>query len=298
MGGGGTTGTGTGQIKAFMKALRQEIVPKVGQKATEFEGELTAPLTQGLQTLQKLLSSAGDNQFEGDVNSALSRGLSGKPSFDASPEELTKYFREGVEQPMWESFNREVIPRINESFAGLGSVFSSRQADAVRNAAEQQQSDLSGLLGRAQMDNFGMRANLSENAANRQLQTIPMTNYDLSRGSMFGQLGGMMQDYEQQGLDRLYQDFLRTTTESSPWTQMGMSAATGMSPMAPPGGGGSGMAGGLGSLLGAGLGVASMFFPPLAPVAAVAGPAMGALGGAAGGGQSPGGSRWGSLGGM
>ena len=169
------------------------------------------------------------------MSQALQTQLSGKPSYDLSPQATADYFTKAVTQPMMKAFDKEIMPRIRSAYAGHGASMSTRRGDAERSSLEDIGSTLSSQLAQSQMQNMGLSAQLAESALARQAQGIGLTeqfvNAPLTRAGGLLMAGAPYQQQEQMVLDAAYQEYLRTRPESSPYMEYGL-AFTGQPHMA------------------------------------------------------------------
>lgn len=152
--------------------------------------------------------------------------LAGKPAYNLDPESTKQYFEKGVQAPMLRAFDQDIAPRLRDSFSSQGALFSSRRADATRQALEGLNTSMASELSRAVFSNQQLEAQLAESAANRQVQGVQLgaqqSMLPATRASAFSQALAPYQAYQQGLADTKYEEFLRTQPENSPWLQRGM----------------------------------------------------------------------------
>lgn len=174
-----------------------------------------------------------DQSQQPGISAALTRALSGKPSYTPhlGAGATANYFKNAVMTPMMHAFNTQVAPKISEGFGGVGA-FSSRRGTALSQAlsdmyvsAGQQQANMA-----LQNQQLGAQLNtqLAEGAAGRSLQATTIAQqlsqqnaiFPLQQAGAFNQLLAPYQGQREQDVAARYQEFLRTTTENSPYTGM------------------------------------------------------------------------------
>lgn len=199
---------------------------------TTAPGTLSAPLTPVLQQLADFYSGKSTTLPGADTLSQMSK--TGMP----------------VDQtPAWQAMIASQQRNIGENEAGLreqfasmgalrGSPFAGAESDYRAQTAKDQNAQL-----------LAATATAGENAAGRQLSASGA----LTEGA--SNLGQVLQGIDQQSLDRLLQEFVRTRPEYSPFLNMLYGGATTFPPGAQVKSGGGILSGLLGTL-GAGLGTA------------------------------------------
>lgn len=179
-----------------------------------------APLTPEQERARELLGDYSPGSFDDLSQIALENALSGKPSYDLSPEKTAEYFREAVTEPLLKTFEDRVVPNIEAEFANLGGTFSSRRGETVRRSLGDLQDSLASQLGQAQLSNQQLSAQLSESALERQLQGIGLAEqFDqrgLTRASALQEASSPFAAYAQAKARARYQEFLRRLPTSNP----------------------------------------------------------------------------------
>ena len=220
-------------------------------------GQLSAPINPVLQQIADFYG--GKETSLPGVNSMQELSKTGAP-VDQTP----------AWQAMIEAQQRNIKQNeagMREQFAGLGllkgSPFGQAEADYRMQTSKDQNAALLQATAQAQ-----------EQAAGRRLSASGA----LMEGPKGAQsVGELLQNFDQQSIDRLLQEFIRTRPEYSPYLNLLYGAATTFAPVQQPGKGG-GVLGGIAGAIGTGLGSL------LGPVGAAAGGAIGsALGKKAGG---------------
>jgi len=193
----------------------------------QYEGAMVAPLIPEMQRAQQFLSDYSAGQFDKSSAAAIEEALSGKPSYDVSPEATAEYFGKAVTTPAMRDFSRYVSPQIDEAFAASGTLFGSRRAEAKAQALESLMTGLTAELAKAQIANQTLSAQLAESAKGRQLQAVPLAEQleqaPLQRSQALSTAAAPFQQQAQNVEAAKYQEWLRTRPEYSPWPQYGLS---------------------------------------------------------------------------
>jgi hypothetical protein len=157
----------------------------------------------------------------------LIRALSGEPSFDLSPDVTEEFFKKSVRDPLLRTFDQEIAPRIDASFAGQGATFTSNRGRARSEALEDINTQLASELAGAQFSNQRLMAQLSDSAEGRALQAQPLaSNFQTLPFQRIGAAQGVLspfQGFEQSLADARYQEFLRTAGENNPFISSSLS---------------------------------------------------------------------------
>lgn len=201
-------------------SLYPQIQAMLGQGATPYNGQQQASLLPQFQQMNQLTRQYNPQQFQGQQTSAVLNALSGRPSFDLSPQTTANYFQNSVVTPMMQTWNQQIAPQISEGFAGF-SGFSSREGTDKAMQLGNLGTSMASQLSQAQFSNQQLQANLAESAANRQIQGVglaqQLANQPLNAAGQIAQLYYPFQQRADQGAQLNYQNFLRTTPENSPW---------------------------------------------------------------------------------
>ena len=165
-------------------------------------------------------------EYDPQIASVLQSALGGRPSYDVSPDAISQYFNQAVTNPMMRTWSNEIAPKINETYARAGALFSTRRNDTVRQSLGDISSQLSSGLGNWQFQGMSLAAQLAESARARQLAGVELANQQVMQPVFRSQaLTGA-----QSGLTALqsarneaaYNEWLRTRPEASPWLKLGM----------------------------------------------------------------------------
>jgi len=155
--------SGTSEGEGYVDYLNEQL-----QTAQRFGGRLGELLTpeqaRNLPT-PELTEQAQLTQDIREGQGSLSRSLRGEPAVDLSPEAIAELFQVGVSDPMIRQFEEDVRPRIEESFAQSGALFSTGRGNAVARAFESIEEDLISQLARTQLDALGLEAQLAQQSA-------------------------------------------------------------------------------------------------------------------------------------
>lgn len=217
----------------------------VGQGATPFNlstalpsggvtapGQLSAPANPVLQQIQDFYS--GKETSLPGASSILDLAKTGTP-IDQLP----------AWQAMIEAQQRNIKQNeagLREQFASLGNLrgspFGQAEADYRMQTAKDQNAALLQATAQAQEAAQGRRLTASGGLVQNA-----------------GSIGEMLQNFDQQSIDRLLQEFIRTRPEYSPYLNLLYGAATTFAPTSQPGKGG-GVLGGLAGAAGKGIGEA------------------------------------------
>lgn len=216
----------TGSQKKVAKQLGGFLEGRIGEGQEAFPDELIADLIPEALLARNLIGKFQPGGFDPQVGQAISQGLSGRPSFDISPEATAEFFQRGVVDPTLRQFEQQIAPRIGQGFAGLGSSFSSRKGQAIAEALEGVQVGLSSQLAQQQFRNQQIEAQLSESAAERQLRTTDLARSfelePLRRSQALIQAASPFQLFEQQRKEASLSEFLRTLPENNPIIQQAL----------------------------------------------------------------------------
>jgi len=259
----------TKEQKPVSKKVSGILQQKLGKELEGYEGELTAELSPELLLAREFLKGYEPTRYLPGQERALGELLSGRPSYDIDKDAIDTFIRESVAKPLYMEYEREISPRIREAFAGAGGTFSSRSAEAQARALGDIGQAIAAERGKAGWQAQVLRAQLSEAAKQRQMQAIPLASQLASLpaagAAMSAEIGGVFQSYEQQALDRAYNEWLRRRAEYSPYMGYALQylGQPHMALQQIPG------SAGIGSSIGAGLG-------------AIAGGLIGSVGGPAG----------------
>lgn len=179
------------QQTQLLQALLPHYLKGMESGVTPYAGKLNAPYKNPFQ--------------QGEYN-ALGSYLSGKPSYDLSDQTLKDKYEKGVVAPGMATYQREVVPRLNEAFANVGGI-SSRLGTAKQQTLEGMQTNWQANLANMLYGNEQARAGLAESAAGRQGQGIGM-----AEGMAASRYG-----YAQAPLQAAYSEFLRTSPQNNPY---------------------------------------------------------------------------------
>jgi hypothetical protein len=190
---------------------------------------------KGMKSETDIAARLADIQFR-KYNAARSDYL--------SPDKTLSYFKNAVQNPMLNAFDKQIEPRIREAFAGVGG-FSSRQGQATGDALRDLSIDMSRQLAESQMTNQRLTADMAyradEAAAQRtygadqlaaqlrqrgQLAQLAELQYlrqqPLTSAAQYMQTLSPFQAKEEQRIADTKAEFSRMTQENSPWLQLGL----------------------------------------------------------------------------
>jgi len=223
--GPGSTGIGKGMFAenplnpALTNAFFNYLFSNIGQGVPSFPGSLSANMDPTMQQFMKLFMPGGA------IGDMAANGVNAVPTWQNMVDAMQRQIGQGA-------------ANLKEQFNVSGNLSSSPMGSAMVDYFTQSNKDLNSLLG-----------NLTFQGIQDQLQAANMS----------GSAANMFQGLDQAAIDRMYQEFIRTSPQYNPLLGMEFGAATTFPPMFNPK---TGM-GGLGALLGGGGqlagGLASLF---------------------------------------
>lgn len=197
----GTKPTLTPEQKKLLQDLIGQLSPQLGQPATPYTGELTAPLTGTEQAIQGQVGSAvGGNAGTFDD---LTNWLFGV--LNASPTDFTDYFNKSVKDPLLQVFNEEILPGVSKRFAASDPY----GTDAVKGVTKA----TSNLTGQLASGLASTALSADESAKNRGIQAAQLLG--MLPGQEATSLQGLQElaqvprGVEQAGLTAKYGEFNR-----------------------------------------------------------------------------------------
>lgn len=230
------------------------VQPLFPQFTSDFYNWLQGQIGQGVQpfNLQTVLPSSGAATAPGQLNAPLTNVLeqlqsfySGGPSTVPGSDTLRQLATTGMPtdvgaawQAMIDAQQRNIAQQganLREQFAFGGDLASSPFGQAATDFYSQTAKDQNALLAQ-------MQQQASEAAAGRAMQTgMGLTNNAT-------QLGGALQGLDQQAIQNMLQEFMRTQPQYNPLINMLFSGATTFPPTVQTGSGSGGLGGVLGDL--------------------------------------------------
>ena len=232
MGCSGSTSTDTKsslspEQREALRAVNKYVVPKIGQGATPYTGELVAGMGEAAKTgLEDFYASIGQN-FE-TTRPYLEDLASGRNFYEYDPEGITSDWEKNFAKPMMRVWNDTLKPQIEESYNLPGSFSSSRKSQGVARAGNEfYDKSVAPTLFNAQQAERQRSFNALSQAKGMQLPSIQAL-----QGQSANQLGQILsadsyeRDILNQGYTADYREFLRTSPEQDPWTQLAMGYMT------------------------------------------------------------------------
>lgn len=93
----------------------------------------------------------------------IGRGTSGgNPADSLSPDATARYNQLAVAAPLLRQFDQSIMPRLNDAYASVGALMSSRRGDSARQALEGLQTTIGSELGKSQLANQQLGAQLNQ----------------------------------------------------------------------------------------------------------------------------------------
>lgn len=206
---------------AIANALKGLIMTNLsGDRQGSYGGDLAAGLTPE-QELALTMGNTAMGQvgnMDTGVNSIMRNAL--MSAMDTS--NIDEQFESSVVNPTLKVLKEKVLPDVNESFAGQGNFWSSARmknledtvSDTVSNLGTQKAQFQNGIIGRA-LSAIPTGMNFSNMESNNALAKLG------AAGQLMG-LGGVGQATEQNELDKLYGEWLRTQPGNNPFLSMAM----------------------------------------------------------------------------
>ncbi|RLD23212.1 MAG: hypothetical protein DRI71_05850 [Bacteroidetes bacterium] len=213
-GGGGDEGGGDGasvmqlplkteEQNETLKRINEFITERIGKGMPGYEGQLSA----GPGGIQQNAFDLAQQLTGGGGNFGRSQEVLGGMLEDFDPASTKAYFENSIQAPALHNFERNIIPSIQSSFAGMNAGSSGAMnralAESGRNLTTDLSSQLGSLLYQGEHDQKGRQFD----AAKTSLDSI------FNIGSV---LGSQQQGLEQGALNRDYSEFLRTQAEVNP----------------------------------------------------------------------------------
>ena len=138
-----------------------------------------SPMAQGGGVSQRSPEAARQDQrrMMSQINrgtgtlGAVERALSGEVQSPLDPRSTAAYIDQAVASPLMRQYETRIKPQIEQSY---GNFFGSRRADAEARALQDVQANISQELGRAQLANMQMQAQLAQQATQMGLSAIPV----------------------------------------------------------------------------------------------------------------------------
>jgi len=103
------------------------------------------------------------NQQQGITNAlggAIGRNIGIDPLSGINADNTAKYVQQSVATPLLRQYDQSIMPRIRDSYASVGALLGSHRAYAEQNALENLQTTMAAELGKAQLSNQQLSANL------------------------------------------------------------------------------------------------------------------------------------------
>jgi hypothetical protein len=167
------------------------------------------------------------------VREALKADMQGTPAYKYNERATAKQFEENFALPLMSSYKRNVVPILEQQYAGVpGAMLSTAKAKGVSKASEEYYSQyVQPHLYDAWQQDIQRGFQSGEAAAARRLpaasafQSLPSAQY-----MQTAQMGDVSRSVEQNRLSANYEEFLRTSPENSPWLNVGLQYLAGYNP--------------------------------------------------------------------
>jgi len=176
------------------------------QRPSQFQGQLSAPLGQGERmSLAALEERSKALALPQQADASLQK----LTDFEGQTADASKFFETNVQQPLLESFGREVLPAISRQFGGANFFSSERQATEGLARQDLLESLTAGKSA-VELDQF----NQSRNRAIQAAQVLGDRESQLSSTLIdILEAQGVPREVAQQNIDRKYQEFVRQQGE-------------------------------------------------------------------------------------
>jgi hypothetical protein len=199
----------TPEMSSMLQSLMQYMQPYTANPSAipSYTGQFTAPLTDAQTGAMSNVSGLSNLPASGDTLSQIMNMISGK-AFDPTSE--TKAYTEGVEKPMIENFNRDIMPKLDSSYSKAGLFYSGGGAGSgSRGDATQVQSET--LMDAITMGRSNLQAKEdSEKLATQQSGITDFSNFLTNQNNLSSSLfnmGTQEQTTNQNDLNALLQQW-------------------------------------------------------------------------------------------
>lgn len=202
--------------RALSKVLGPYLTGMVGKPAAAYPGQLP-----GTADVPELFSQAYDwyaDQFgAGDVSSAISDLVSGKPAYTFDPKETIKTWEETYASPIMETWKSTIAPILESEYNIPGAFYSTRKGMGIGRAAGefyggQVAPTLYSSLQAGEQRGFES----TEAAAARQPSALGLPGQQFAQAA---QVAMAKMGLDERQLTAAFNEFLRTSPEASPWMQ-------------------------------------------------------------------------------
>ena len=157
------------------------------------------------------------NPLESNVESALAKALSGEPAYQISPETTKEIFNTEVKAPAEQNWETNIVPELEEKYAGAGALSSSGLNRALAESARKMNTDLYSTYGNMLNNATNLNAQLSNEAANRALYGTDYANI-VNNSALANTLKQALteQSLQQQPLTEAYKKWLYSQPYNNP----------------------------------------------------------------------------------
>lgn len=216
---------------AEQKALRENYFNMLmGMKpATAYGDEFITPTTpQELTGLEKLSEYLGRERPEyfGDVESAMTRLLSGESPYEVDPAATSEYFETYVKPQAMRTYKEDLLPAMRESFAGGGRFWATPRLEAEKGLAGDVSESLTSERGKLAMQDILAEREGKTIGAQLQAGTLPQATAIsslLEEGGLRRAAAAQKYGYlprEDERLQHEYADWLRV--QEDPYRRAGL----------------------------------------------------------------------------
>jgi len=184
-GGGGNSSPG---------GINYSTISTLTPQQQQFANLMQGNINQGTQPNN--LYSGQQQQMAG----ALQNALTANPGASLSPENTAQYVNDSVATPLLRQYDQTIMPRLKDAYAAVGALMGSRRGLASQDALDSLQTTIASELGKAQLSNQQLSANLGEQTAQRQGNVVNqqqqnMLDYNRLAGQLTGQSWMAIQPY-------------------------------------------------------------------------------------------------------
>ena len=216
--------------KAVSAKLSPYLAANIGTATQPYGGQLVAglsPLEQ--QTLSRYYAlgqgqTGAQTPLQQGRDTALMSAMSGKAAYTYDPVQSGEMFNQAVYNPSLAQYRQDVLPEMRAPFGAPGGGWASSGHEVAEGrAASDFMTNMAGQRAQWQQGDITASRASQESALGRQLQGAEGATQagmaDLAGLGQQMQAGGLERQLEQNKLQALYDEFIRTRPEYAPFIQ-------------------------------------------------------------------------------